>query len=622
MSKKRTWLALLAVFTLVISVLSPFKVKAANAFTLTFNIDSNAQSSHTLEESGGHLKIDGQYVDPQNTTNYTVSVSGDIATITITDGTATTLNFNTADNYTLYANGQPVSAETNFSANTNIQIQDYVDDNGGGNGGEGGGDAIELQFDFANVDPENWTVTFQRGDDEASISMTIKGNNLSWKEDNQTLVIMYEDLGSVMFTFDQYFLKDQMDVILHGDNQYQAVLEVTDAKQASFTGLNLPSGGLHFEIGHKGGDDHEFDDTVWFFYKKADGSLGTYYVTGLENSAEWILVDGMDDYPAIKYTTKFIKASDIEAGLTVADIQDYYFVWSDKVEEYHLDQLETWSALEAWDKEEYNPEDDYDKKRALFVDPCGGVDGVHSISTNGDRSFRLTIYDDGEYYGISNASSPTDLTYYPDFWDMTFHSPERDVSGTSLSNPLIYETCLIEPKITITNDPISAPIDSITVASDILPGAVSITKSGNSFNIVFNSNFYDKVVFKVTSGGKSYYVCLVRILVNGEGCLYLAEDDTADYDVIATVILDNGTKETCILDCVGEENGGLHMKKKLYEMTSEDEAKISSGNLAYVYITAVKSGTTSSEYKGTLCGSGLGTCYRYDHGFPELDITK
>ena len=89
-------------------------------------------------------------------------------------------------------------------------------------------------------------------------------------------------------------------------------------------------------------------------------------------------------------------------------------------------------------------------ENGFTVDPTGAVNGENSISTNGDRNFRLTIYNDkeNEYQGLQ-IGVPSNYTYFPAFWDAAFHSDVVDISDTTEANPMVTEAVLLEKTLEI-----------------------------------------------------------------------------------------------------------------------------------------------------------------------------
>ena len=184
--KSKSFIALFIVLGMVLSVI-PFKVFANNSYTITFTVQ--AGTDHEMEIDGGHLKIDGQYVDPREATDYSVTLENGVATITINDGTATTLNFNSripgteTGLYSLYANGNEINNGTNFSGNTVIQIQDYVEHTQGG--GEHNGNNTQ-NYQGNSTATLNYKVTGDiEYDDEMGTGVGFQINGVTYKMDDQ-----------------------------------------------------------------------------------------------------------------------------------------------------------------------------------------------------------------------------------------------------------------------------------------------------------------------------------------------------------------------------------------------------------------------------------------------------
>lgn len=143
---------LLLTLAMVLSAFAylPIKnAKAADAYTLTFSVDTNATATHTIATGGtdGEFTIDGNIVALKNSGNVTIgSVAVDTvnntATITVADGTPGKLNFG-SDAFDLFAGGNKVTAETEFNSNTAILVQDP--DNSGGGGG-GAATSLDIRF--------------------------------------------------------------------------------------------------------------------------------------------------------------------------------------------------------------------------------------------------------------------------------------------------------------------------------------------------------------------------------------------------------------------------------------------------------------------------------------------
>lgn len=184
--KSKSFIALIIVLGMVLSVI-PFKVFANDSYTITFTVQDG--TDHEMEIDGGHLKIDGQYVDPREATDYSVTLENGVATITINDGTATTLNFNSripgteTGLYSLYANGNEINNGTNFSGNTVIQIQDYVEHTQGG--GEHNGNNTQ-NYQGNSTATLNYKVTGDiEYDDEMGTGVGFQINGVTYKMDDQ-----------------------------------------------------------------------------------------------------------------------------------------------------------------------------------------------------------------------------------------------------------------------------------------------------------------------------------------------------------------------------------------------------------------------------------------------------
>ncbi|MBQ6127827.1 hypothetical protein IJI69_04015 [Candidatus Saccharibacteria bacterium] len=414
-----------------------------------------------------------------------------------------------------------------------------------------------------------------------------------------------------------------------------AALTITAASFFAFAGI----------ASAEGEGEHTFNGRAWFIWN-CDDDLCRYQITGLTEPTE----SGED----ITYTTKYVKSSDVVdrddntkkldlnellnlAAATPANkLAPYLFIYDDCISGAEntcidsIDSVTTWDGLETWWDANIT---DYDTQQNFAIDPTGASAGANIISTNGNRKFRATIYDDTDYYGISNASSTTDLTYYPEFWNTAFFNPAYDVSGTSLSNPKIIQSFLLEPKVTLKSDDISAPIANIEVASEGVPAsAVTITPKGDGkFDIVFNSNYYDKVVFRITSGGNSYYAAIARVVVGHDyernPVLYVPLGDSKEYDLIATYYFADGTEQTYTLEQLGGGEGGKNLEVRGYGFREEDQGKVdlhpaATNRVVGISYTTAVTGSTIDSYKGTLGGSNKGTYFKYERGSFILDITK
>jgi len=131
--------AMIVIALMVLSVCMSKVGARVDPYTIVFNIDPNATAQHTMVVDGNHLKIDGQYVDPVPVNQgidfggFTVSQNGNNIEMVITWGEPVTLNFNSGNAFELFMNGNPLSVETIINSAQNVQVQDYVGQQQGGN---------------------------------------------------------------------------------------------------------------------------------------------------------------------------------------------------------------------------------------------------------------------------------------------------------------------------------------------------------------------------------------------------------------------------------------------------------------------------------------------------------
>ena len=271
--------------------------------------------------------------------------------------------------------------------------------------------------------------------------------------------------------------------------------------------------------------------------------------------------------------------------------------------------------------------------------PVGEPDSNNAYTSYGNRSFKITIYGD-DYRGVKLADL-NELTYYPSAWtDPLGRVESYDISGTTKDNPVDIETVLIEPTINI--KALSAyngfNISSIE-ALDVPEGAVRVTKDNDKYKFTFSSNFYDKVVFKVTStNNETYYLRINRLTLGVENDQVIYRPSDNDVDVIATFYFDRNTSYSdYILTAKIEYKDGttkvvnMENAKKLiiglsdvlyteeYDDQSAGGKGLKYGNYKYtfkdgevkkvskMYINVEYKGSTKSNYAGAYSGSGKGT---------------
>lgn len=395
------------------------------------------------------------------------------------------------------------------------------------------------------------------------------------------------------------------------------------------------------------GERHQFNGKAWFVWNCNDGDLCRYQITGLSPAVEnpttgdvtydtkYISSTTVIDNTTVPATTLDIDALlALEASTPANKLAPYLFIYDDCLGAGDstditcingISNLNTWAELEDWWADNIT---DYDTQQNFAIDPTGASKGNSIISTNGNRMFRATIYKAGSYYGVSNASTTADLTYYPLYWDTGMFNPAYDVSGTTADNPKIIQSFLLEPQVILESDEVSTPITNIIIASaDVPVRAVTITSlGGGRFKLQFNSSFYDKVVFRITSGGQNYYVAIARVVVGHsferQPVAYIPTANTNQYDMIATYYFADGSEQTYNLTRIGEGEGGKGLKTITYQSAVSLRPGLPNSPIGVSY-TVARSGSNTTNYQGTLGGSNKGTYYKVSNtGSLDLDITK
>lgn len=366
----------------------------------------------------------------------------------------------------------------------------------------------------------------------------------------------------------------------------------------------------------------EFNGTAWFIWNE-NGNVCKYKVENLQGA--------IDNEGAWEYPVNYIKESDVVDGTNKLEISnlsntDYYWVWDDKIDV--LNDKTTWKQLE-----DYIEILDYDEKRAFVIDPTQAREGNNSICTNGDREFRATIYDDSKYESIVFGVKEDDYTYFPADWDPIFINSEVDISGTTRTNPAVYEMYLLEPNLKFSSGTVNNSRIMKVTALDVNKDAVTITESNGEYKIVFNSNYYDSVVFEITDqNNNKYYLQIDRIVMktydnmrdetatslqSGVLLMYPADSSYNDYEIIAEITYKDGKTKTVKasniktlqdIDHLGqgyevevnEWDYGKNLKMASYVVDVTD-------NMTDIYYTVIKKGALDgSTYGGTFAGSGKG----------------
>lgn len=261
------------------------------------------------------------------------------------------------------------------------------------------------------------------------------------------------------------------------------------------------------------------------------------------------------------------------------------------------------------------------------IDPTGGNDGYNSLVHNGDRKYRVIIYNDAVYESLTFNVNPDNYTYYLGNWDPVFTNPTIDISGSTKDKPARYITYLLEDTLKFSKGTINKE-DIVSVkALDVPNKGVVITKSGSEYTVKFNSNYYSNVTLEITgSAGGKYYLQVGRTFIYAGFAggptprvmlqfIYPSNTNYDDYDVIATITKSDGSKEIRKLtayemtdwdDITQQEetkyvwDAGVNLNKTGYAIDATSDMK-------NIELTVTSKGATSSNtYGGTFGGHGRG----------------
>lgn len=266
------------------------------------------------------------------------------------------------------------------------------------------------------------------------------------------------------------------------------------------------------------------------------------------------------------------------------------------------------------------------------LQPVGEPTDNNAYVSYGDRNFKVVIYND-DFKGITMGDL-SQLNYYPAQWTNPFIMRDQfDISGTTKSKPALLDSILLESTVIIKE----LNYNSFTIASiealDVPEDAVAISKVNGEFRLVFSSNFYDNVVFKVTdTKGEVSYMQIKRYTIDGwirfannhpvlTADFYFDRTKSYnDFDITAKIVYKDGTTRNVDLAAVlgiddglgnitqayevdEQSFGGKGLKKATFEFALEDDED---RRIAKVYLNAEYKGSTVSNYAGAYVGSGEG----------------
>ena len=270
---------------------------------------------------------------------------------------------------------------------------------------------------------------------------------------------------------------------------------------------------------------------------------------------------------------------------------------------------------------------DYLIGEQIALNPIRGINANTSKSHMGGMNFRFIIYSEG-YMGLKLKN----LDYNPDFIGGLFYEDHFDLGLTTKDKPAIIQTSMLNKEIEIEKTEVGTPFKSVK-ALDVTDKAVEVTNRGDGiFKIKFNSNYYDRVIFEVTTvDNETGYMMIARDSLNIsfmgqhrekiQATLYYAKENSyKDYQVVANIIYKNGSSTTKVLDAVKDAEHDTNRDQYQYETIGDaammDNSKLkkcqfvidNNENINKVYFTVVKKGATTviDTYKGTYAGSKSG----------------
>lgn len=412
---------------------------------------------------------------------------------------------------------------------------------------------------------------------------------------------------------------DGADILGNGDVR-EAIFSqdgyvLAEGMNYEFEHVDFVGGGQEPGPGPEPGQD-EFSGIVYFVWEGENDSLCTHRISLFDEE----LIGDMNYVPVSEVK------DDISGEQFKTDNENYYFVWEEKIEE--VLKFSLWSEFV-----EYINTDEF-IFRSITVNPCGAENGNATVCTNGDRTFRLTIYDESIFEGISFSANEDEYTYFPLFWDAMFFNSTIDISGTTPENPAICETFLDEPFISFKGAEKSISAITDVKALNVPEGAVLISGDSNSgYKVEFASNFFDKVVFEISTTNETYYIKIVRTAIQafdnfGPGMsetptitaqvFYDSNDSYDDYEVYATIYNKDGSQSVKKAEVTEISYDGLGnpMPEGTYETEGGKNLKLAHYSVEVtedtvgVAYNVVKSGAFSGDtFGGSYLGSGEGAYY-------------
>ncbi len=491
------------------------------------------------------------------------------------------------------------------------------------------GNDTGYEIAFTDVTVNGNTITYAVG--EANVIVTVENGTVS----DSKVIIPDGQEGTVTFALSNNFDPDTMEVALVADDGFTTTLNVINGRTSLANKTN--DGGIPKKVklvvrakGNNGpgggpeGPENNFDGRAYFVWQGKDDTLCVHEITGLEESRS--------QGDIIAFDIIYIPVSDVKDDDTgeqfVIGNENYFWMWS-AAEQFIEDNNSSYTAFanaldNIWGTPEF---------RSIAIDPCGAEDGNSTVCTNGDRNFRATIYDDTTFEGVAFSQNENDYTYFPSFWDNVFFTNTVDISNSTAEEPAVYEAFLIEPTIHFGKADNSVNEFTGIRALNVPDGAVTITENpAGGYDIEFGSNFFDNVVFEITTANENYYIEIARTAIqvfdtNGPEeenpqvvakIFYDKDESYTDYEVYATIHYKDGSisvQKTTVSE-ITDDGLGNTPAPGTYEMEAGKGLKCAqysvplTDDIEGIDFNAVKSGALSGDsYGGSYFGSENGVYY-------------
>ncbi|MGN0317747.1 MAG: hypothetical protein ACI4E1_07395 [Lachnospira sp.] len=486
------------------------------------------------------------------------------------------------------------------------------------------GDDAGYEIAFTDGAVNGNTITYVVG--EANVTVTVENGTVS----DSKVIIPFGQEETVTFALSDNFDPDTMEVVLlvaDENDDFETTLSVDKGRTSLANKTNdggLPNNlKLLIRAKENNNPGNQFDGVAYFVWQGTNDALCVHRITGLEASRS--------QGESITFDIIYIPVSDVKDDVTgeqfVIGNENYYWMWSN-AEQFINDNDSSYSAF-------VNAIDELreDEFRAIAIDPCGAENGSSTVCTNGNREFRATIYDNTTFEGVAFSQDENDYVYFPKFWDNVFFTNTVDISNSTAEEPAVYEAFLIEPIIHFGKADNSVNEFTGIRALNVPDGAVTITGDATSgYDIEFGSNFFDNVVFEITTANGNYYLEIARTAIqaydtNGpdvENPLVVAEvyynsdESYSDYEVYATIYYKDGSKsikKTTVSE-ITDDGFGNTPEPGTYEMEAGKALKCAqysvplTDDIEGIDFNAVKSGALSGDsYGGSYFGSDSGVYY-------------